>query len=97
MRQKSWKGFTKWLPGMFPIPLQSLAEVYICSRGPFWPKCILNYCTVLYFSEVEWFREHFEAARCLKQHFSRRNIHSRNARMWESRRTVYFVDVWNIR
>jgi len=26
------KAFTKWLPGMFPTPVQSLAEVYSCTR-----------------------------------------------------------------
>ena len=30
------KVFIKWLPGMFPTPLQSLAEVYSCTRGLFW-------------------------------------------------------------
>ena len=28
--------------------------------GPFWRKCGLNDCTVLYFSEIKWFWEHFE-------------------------------------
>jgi hypothetical protein len=52
------KAFTKWVPGMFPTTLKSLAEVYICTRGLFWRKGSLNDCTVLYFSEIKWFREH---------------------------------------
>jgi transposase len=32
MQSKSRKGFYKWLPGMFPTPLQSLAEVCFCTR-----------------------------------------------------------------
>ena len=55
------KVFIKWLPGMFPIRLQSLSEVYKCTRGLFWRKYILNYCNVLYFSEIKWFREYFGA------------------------------------
>jgi hypothetical protein len=27
------KIFTKWFPEIFPTPLQSLAEMYICTRG----------------------------------------------------------------
>ena len=54
------KASTKWLPGMFPIPLQSLTEVYGCTRGLFGSKCSLNDCTVMYFSEIKWFQEHFE-------------------------------------
>jgi hypothetical protein len=50
--------FTKWVPGMFPITLKSLAEVYSCTRGLIWRKCSLNDCTILYFSEIKWFREH---------------------------------------
>jgi len=30
-------------------------------RGLFWRNCGLNYCTVLYFSEIKWYREHLEA------------------------------------
>ena len=29
------KAFTKWLPGIFPTLLQSLAEVYIATKGLF--------------------------------------------------------------
>ena len=43
------KSFMKWLPGMFPAPLQLLAEVYNCTSGLFWRKCGLEDCTVLYF------------------------------------------------
>ena len=35
------KIFTKWLPELFPAPLESLAEVCRCTRGLFWRKCIL--------------------------------------------------------
>ena len=53
--------FTKQLPGMCPTHLQSLTEVYICTRGLFWRKCSLYDCTVLYFLEIKWFWEHSEA------------------------------------
>jgi hypothetical protein len=33
--ERAEKSFTKWLPGMFPTTLQSLAEVYNCRRGIF--------------------------------------------------------------
>ena len=46
------KAFTKWLPGMFPTPLQLLAEVYSCTRGLLGRQCSLNDCTVLYSSEI---------------------------------------------
>jgi hypothetical protein len=46
---------------MFPITLQSLAVVYSCTSGSFWTKLYLNDCTVLHFSQLNWFREHFEA------------------------------------
>ena len=59
MRRQSWKGFHK----MFPTPLQSLLEVYCCTRGLFWKICRLSDCTVLCFSEIQWFREQFEATR----------------------------------
>jgi hypothetical protein len=31
------------------------------STGLFWRKCSLSECTVLYFSDLKWCREHFEA------------------------------------
>jgi hypothetical protein len=40
---------------MFPTTLQSLAEMCICTRG-------IN-CRVLYFSEMKWLREEFEATK----------------------------------
>ena len=61
MRRKSWKCFQKWLPGMFSIPLQSPAEVNSWTRGLFWRKCSLHECVFLYFWEIQWFQEHFEA------------------------------------
>ena len=48
---------TKCLPGMFATSLQSLSEVYSGIRGLFWRKC----STILYFSDIKWFRKHFEA------------------------------------
>ena len=41
--------------------LQSLAKVYIYTRGLFWRRCSLNNCAFLYFSEIRWFQEHFVA------------------------------------
>jgi hypothetical protein len=35
MRWKNEKALIKWLQGMFVSPLQSLAEVYIGTRGLF--------------------------------------------------------------
>jgi hypothetical protein len=55
------KAFTKWLPGMFPTSLQSLAEVFSCTRGLLWNICSLNDCIVLYFSEIKWFQGHSKA------------------------------------
>jgi hypothetical protein len=59
-KEKLKTAFAKWLQVMFPPPLQSLAEVSSCTKGLFWRKCSLNDCTVLYFSEIKWFREHSE-------------------------------------
>jgi hypothetical protein len=59
MRRGSWKDFHK--TAVFLKVLQSLAEVYSCTRRLFWRKCCLKDCTVLYFSEMRWFRECFEA------------------------------------
>jgi len=58
---KAEMAFTKQLPGMCPTTLQSLTEVYICTRGLFWRKFNLYDCTVLYFLEIKRFWEHFEA------------------------------------
>jgi len=55
MQRRSWKGFHK------VASLYSLEEVFSCTRGLFWRKCSLSDCTVLYFSEIKWFREHSEA------------------------------------
>jgi hypothetical protein len=41
------KAFTKWLPGMFSTPLQSLGEVYRCA--------------VSYLSEIKWFWKYLKA------------------------------------
>jgi hypothetical protein len=58
MRRKSWTAFTKWLPGTFSTPLQPVAEECISTSGLFGRKCVLN---VVYFSEIKWFWEQFEA------------------------------------
>ena len=58
------KAFTKRLPGMFSTFLQSMEEVCSCKRGLLLGKCSLNDCTLLYFSEIKWFRIHFEATMC---------------------------------
>jgi len=55
------KAFTKWLPWMFPTSFSSLVEVYSCREQILWRKCSLNGCTVVYFSEIQWFQEHFES------------------------------------
>ena len=55
------KAFIKWLSGMFPTTLESPAEQYSCKWGLFLRKCSLNCCTVLHFSEIKWFLEHFES------------------------------------
>jgi len=44
------KCFTKWLPEMFPTPLQSLTEVYSCKRRLFWSKWM--YCFVFLRNKV---------------------------------------------
>jgi hypothetical protein len=54
------KTFTKWLPERFSTPLQLLAEVYTCKMGLFWRKHNLD-CTFLYFAEIKWFQENYEA------------------------------------
>jgi hypothetical protein len=55
------KAFTKWLPGKFSTPLQLLVEVCICQKRLLRMTRSLNDCTVLYLSQVKWFREKFEA------------------------------------
>jgi hypothetical protein len=52
MQDKDKKSFIKWLPWIFPTPLQLLAEVCSCIRGLFQRKCSLNDCTVFCFSEI---------------------------------------------
>ena len=59
----------KWLPGMSPTHFQLPAEVYCCTWGKIWRKSSLNDCTVLFFSEIKWFWEHFEAIICILHSF----------------------------
>ena len=61
MRRRSWKGFREVASRNISALLQLLADVYSCTRVLFWRKFSLNGCTVLYLSEIEWLREHFEA------------------------------------
>ena len=56
---------------MFPTRLQSLAEVYCCTRRLVWRKCSLNGSTALYFSEIQWFREYFETTEYLQRMWGR--------------------------
>ena len=64
IRWETEKTFTKWLPGMFPILLTLLADLYSCTKGLFWGKCSLNDRTIMYFSEIKWFRVDFENRMC---------------------------------
>jgi hypothetical protein len=62
LRMKQLKSLSqKWLPGMFPTLLKSLAEVNSCTMGLFWEGNNLIDCTVLYLSDIKWFKEYFEA------------------------------------
>jgi hypothetical protein len=54
------KVFTKRLSRVFQTPLQSLAEVYWCTRRLFWRKCRLNNYKVLYSSEIKCLQELFQ-------------------------------------
>ena len=57
MRWKSWKGFHKMgFQECFQHLYSRWQKCINCTRGIFWRKCNLNYCTVLYFSEIKWFR-----------------------------------------
>jgi len=75
--RRAEKDFRKWLPGMLPTPLQSLAEVYIFTRGLYWKKSSLN-DELLSISQkyVKWFQRHFETT----VHIIRSWIISRNKR-----------------
>jgi len=60
IRRKNLQGFHKTVSTNVPPPLHSLAEVYSCRRGLFCRKYSLNDCNILHFSEIKWFRDHFE-------------------------------------
>jgi len=66
MLRKSWKGFTKCLPGMFPT-LYSCSQRCIIAHGwMFWRKFSLYGCIVLYISEKKSDAgRKFEATKCL--------------------------------
>ena len=55
------KAFKKWLPGMFPTHLRSLAEKYICTRELLRMKPCLFYCNILYFLAINLSLKHFES------------------------------------
>jgi len=61
MWRTSWKGFHKVTSRSIYDSLQCLAELCSCARALFWRKISLNNCPFLHFSEIKWFREHFEA------------------------------------
>jgi hypothetical protein len=61
MRRKNLKGFRKTVFTNVSPPLHSLAEVCSCRGGYFEGNNSLNYCNLLHFSEIKWFRNHFEA------------------------------------
>ena len=50
--------FTKWLPGMILTVVGRSVYLY---KGSIWRTFSLNDCTVLYFSEIKLFPQHFEA------------------------------------
>jgi hypothetical protein len=55
------KAFIKWRPGMFLTLVQLLEKVNSWTMGLFFRNCSSSDCTILYFSEIKWFREHFVA------------------------------------
>ena len=56
MWQKSWKGFHKMASRNVSNTFSVAGRSDSCTKGVCWRKCILNYCTVLYFSEIKWCR-----------------------------------------
>ena len=58
MQRRSWKGFHKTASRN----VSSIFTVHSYTRRLLWRKCSLNDCTVLYYSELKWFWEHFDAA-----------------------------------
>jgi len=69
MLRKSWKGLHKMASRNVSNTFKSLTEAYSCTRELFWRKCSLNDCTIMYFSEINWFREHL-CNYLLHQYFS---------------------------
>jgi hypothetical protein len=53
------KASTKWLPGMFPTHLLSLAKMYSCSMELLRMKPSLILCNILYFSATYLSLKHF--------------------------------------
>jgi hypothetical protein len=55
MRRKSWKGFHK-------VASIVISNTFTVIGRSAWlqKKCSVTDCPVLYFSEIKWFREHFE-------------------------------------
>jgi hypothetical protein len=50
-----------------------LSQAYSYTRRLFWGKRSLNYCTVLYFSELKWFHENFWSYRV---HQRKKDVHA---------------------
>jgi len=69
-KRRAEKGCTKWIPGKFPAPLLSLAEICSCPRRLFWKTRSFNYCAVVYFAEMKWLQEGFEASSISSQYFT---------------------------
>ena len=61
MWQKSWKGCHKMASKNVSNTFTVTGRSVWLHKGPFWRKCSLNYWTVLNFSKIKWFWEHFGA------------------------------------
>jgi len=71
MRWESWRGCHKMASRIVFNIYTVAGKVYSYTRGIFWRKCSLNDYTVLYFTEIKWFREHFEAITCISHNYTR--------------------------
>jgi len=62
--RKSWKGSHKMASKNVSNTFTYTGRNVQLHKGTIWRKCSLDDCTVLYFSEIKWFWEHFEATVC---------------------------------
>ena len=62
MRRESWKGFHKMSSRNVLNTFTVAGTSVELHKGLFLMKRSLNNCIVLYFSEIKWFREHFESS-----------------------------------